>query len=352
MKNDALIIDGLHHKYHKREKSNWILKEINIKIESGELLGLLGPSGCGKTTLLRLIAGFEYPSKGRISLNDNEISNSNRILSPEKRNICMVFQDYALFPHLTVIQNVMFGLKNKKDRSRVDYLLNVVGLERFVGRYPHELSGGQKQRLAIARALAPGTKFILLDEPFCSLDMHVKLKLRSELPNILRECNASGLMVTHDPEEAMAICDKVAVMNEGEIHQIDTPINLLNNPKSIFVSSFILGNNILNLQKNGNSYMSSLGEINSSNLSNNSNMKSMSISPKFISIKRSKTGNAIVISKEFLGEFLIYKVSINEDILRVRTNINNQLNNGDKCSISINKNSYYFLYPGAQKVYF
>jgi iron(III) transport system ATP-binding protein len=263
----------------------------------------------------------------------------------------MVFQDYALFPHLTVLENVMFGLKNKKDRSRVDYLLNVVGLNSFVGRYPHELSGGQKQRLAIARALAPGTNFILLDEPFCSLDMHVKLKLRSELPNILRGCNASGLMVTHDPEEAMAICNKVAVMNEGEIHQIDTPINLLNNPKTIFVSSFILGNNILNLQKNGNTYMSCLGEINSSDLLNNSTIKSMSISPKFISIKRSESGNAIVISKEFLGDFLIYKVSINEEILRVRTNINNQLNNGDKCFLSINKNGYYFLYPGAQKVY-
>ena len=351
VKNDALIIDDLHHKYDKRGKSNWILNDINLKIESGELLGLLGPSGCGKTTLLRLIAGFEYPSRGRIFLNNKEISSSNRILSPEKRNIGMVFQDYALFPHLTVIENVMFGLKNKKDRSRVDYLLNVVGLDSFVGRYPHELSGGQKQRLAIARALAPGTNFILLDEPFCSLDMHVKLKLRSELPNILKGCNASGLMVTHDPEEAMSICNKVAVMNEGEIHQIDTPINLLNNPKTIFVSSFILGNNILNLQKNGNTYMSCLGEINSSDLLNNSNIKCMSISPKFISIKRSESGNAIVISKEFLGEFFIYKVSINEDILRVRTNINNQLNNGDKCSLSINKNGYYFLYPGAQKVY-
>ena len=351
MNKGALIIDDLHHKYDKRENSNWILNEINLKIESGELLGLLGPSGCGKTTLLRLIAGFEYPTKGRISLNDKEISRSNRILSPEKRNIGMVFQDYALFPHLTVLENVMFGLKNKKDRSRVDYLLNVVGLNSFVGRYPHELSGGQKQRLAIARALAPGTNFILLDEPFCSLDMHVKLKLRSELPNILRGCNASGLMVTHDPEEAMAICNKVAVMNEGEIHQIDTPINLLNNPKTIFVSSFILGNNILNLQKNGNTYMSCLGEINSSDLLNNSTIKSMSISPKFISIKRSESGNAIVISKEFLGDFLIYKVSINEEILRVRTNINNQLNNGDKCFLSINKNGYYFLYPGAQKVY-
>ena len=350
MKNDALVIDDLHHKYDTQENSNWILNEINLKIENGELLGLLGPSGCGKTTLLRLIAGFEYPSKGTISLNDKEISSFKRILSPEKRNIGMVFQDYALFPHLTVIENVTFGLKNKKDRSRVDYLLNVVGLESFIERYPHELSGGQKQRLAIARALAPGTNFILLDEPFCSLDMHVKLKLRSELPNILRGCNASGLMVTHDPEEAMSICDKVAVMNEGKIHQIDTPINLLNNPKTSFVSSFILGNNILNLKKNGNVYLSCLCEINSSELLNNTNLKSMSISPKFISIKRSRSGNATVLSKEFLGEYLIYKVSINENILRVRTNINNLLNIGDKCSLSINKNSYYFLYPGAQKV--
>ena len=350
VKNDALIIDDLHHKYDKQECSNWILNAINLKIENGELLGLLGPSGCGKTTLLRLIAGFEYPSKGRISLKNKEISSRKKILSPEKRNIGMVFQDYALFPHLNVLENVIFGLKNKKDRSRVDYLLNVVGLDSFVERYPHELSGGQKQRLAIARALAPGTNFILLDEPFCSLDMHVKLKLRSELPNILKGCNASGLMVTHDPEEAMSICDKVAVMNDGKIHQIDTPINLLNNPKTIFVSSFILGNNIINLKKNGNSYSSCLGEINiSENLKKN--IKRMSISPKFISIKRSESGDAIVISKEFLGEFLIYKVSINGNILRVRTDINNLLNNGDKCSLSINTNSYYFLYPGAYKEY-
>ena len=350
MKNDALIIDDLHHKYDKGDYSNWILNEVNLKIKNGELLGLLGPSGCGKTTLLRLIAGFEYPTKGKISLNYKEISSRYKILSPEKRNIGMVFQDYALFPHLTVMENVMFGLKYKKDRSRVDYLLNIVGLDSYVGRYPHELSGGQKQRLAIARALAPGTDFILLDEPFCSLDSHVKLKLRSELPNILRGCNASGLMVTHDPEEAMSICDKVAVMNEGKIHQIDTPINLLKKPATIFVSSFILGNNIIKLKKTGNLFMTCLGEISASGLINNKQIKIMSISPKFISIKKSELGNATVISKEFFGEFLIYKVSINDAILRVRTNINNLLNTGDKCSLSIDKNSYYFLYPGAHKV--
>ena len=205
MEKEALIIDDLHHKYDNQKISNWILNAINLKIEKGQLLGLLGPSGCGKTTLLRLIAGFEYPLKGKIILNDQEISNKNRILTPEKRKIGMVFQDYALFPHLTVLENAMFGLKDKKNKSRVNFLINIVGLDKFINRYPHELSGGQKQRLAIARALAPGTNFILLDEPFCSLDMHVKLKLRSELPNILRSCNASGLMVTHDPEEAMSI---------------------------------------------------------------------------------------------------------------------------------------------------
>ena len=350
MKNDALIIDDLHHKYDKREHSNWILNEINLKIQNGELLGLLGPSGCGKTTLLRLIAGFEYPSKGSISLNNEEISSSKKIVNPEKRNIGMVFQDYALFPHLTVIENVIFGLKNKKNYSRVDYLINILGIDSLVDRYPNELSGGQKQRIAIARALAPGTRFILFDEPFCSLDMHVKLKLRSELPNILKGCNASGLMVTHDPEEAMSICDKVAVMNEGKIHQIDTPIKLLENPRTLFVSSFILGNNILNLTKKGYSYFSCLGEVKTPEVASFSKIKFMSISPKFISIDKSENGMAIVVSKEFLGEYFIYKLSIKGETLRVRTNIEKLLNIGDKCSLSIERNCFYFLFPGSHKI--
>ena len=352
MKNKALVIDNLFHKYDKQQISNWILNSINIKIETGELLGLLGPSGCGKTTLLRLIAGFEQPSKGCITLNKREISSEKKIVPPEKRNIGMVFQDYALFPHLTVLENIMFGLKSKKEKYRVDYLINIVGLDELTKRYPHELSGGQKQRLAIARALAPGTDFILLDEPFCSLDMHVKLKLRSELPNILRSCNASGLMVTHDPEEAMSICDKVAVMNEGKIHQIDSPIKLLDNPKTLFVSSFILGNNILNLNKKNNYYISCLGQIHNPNLKDRKNIKFMSISPKFISVLRSNVGNALVVSKEFLGEYLVYKITINGETLRVRTNIKNNLNIGEKCSLSINKESYFFVYPGAHKIFF
>ncbi len=351
MQKEALIIDDLHHKYDNQKISNWILNSINLKIDSGELLGLLGPSGCGKTTLLRLIAGFEYPSKGRIILNDREISNKSKILNPEKRKIGMVFQDYALFPHLTVLENAMFGLKDKKNKSRVDFLINIVGLENFINRYPHELSGGQKQRLAIARALAPGTDFILLDEPFCSLDMHVKLKLRSELPNILESCNASGLMVTHDPEEAMSICNKVAVMNEGKIHQIDSPTKLLENPKTIFVSSFILGNNILKLKKDENFYSCCIGEINNSSLEGEINIKFISISPKFIFIDRCNDGKALIISKEFMFEHFIYKLSIKGETLRVRTKLNKSFNIGDKCALSIAKDSFFFVYPGAKKIF-
>ncbi len=350
MKNKtSLIVDNLYHSYGGNNPLNWILSSINLEIKQGELLGLLGPSGCGKTTLLRLIAGFDYPKKGKIILNDREISNKKRMVPPEKRNIGMVFQDYALFPHLTAYENALFGLKNRNDTSKVDYLLNVLGIETLKNRYPHQLSGGQKQRLAIARALAPGTSFLLLDEPFCSLDLNVRLRLRGELPNILKKCNASGLMVTHDPEEAMAICDKVAVMNEGQIHQLDNPHQIINNPKSLFVSSFILGNNILRLSFDKNKLKSSIGIIEVENLLINTKIEFLSVSPKSFSLNESINGKAKVIAKEFLGEFYIYKVQVSDITLRVRTNINQNIKIGKKCEISLIKGSEVFIFPGGYK---
>ena len=349
MNNNALIIKNLWHSYDKKDHKKWVLNSINLEIKNGELLGLLGPSGCGKTTLLRLIAGFEYPNKGIIVLNNTEISNSSSIISPEKRNIGMVFQDYALFPHLNVFDNATFGLKDKKDKSRVYYLLEVLGLDKLADRFPHELSGGQKQRLAIARALAPGTSFLLLDEPFCSLDLHVKLKLRSELPNILKSFNASGLMVTHDPEEAMAICDKVAVMNDGRIHQYDTPSVLIDSPKTLFVSSFILGNNILKVDLD-NKYISFCsGKFKIINSFKSIDFKYISISPKSLNLEKSNDGEGTILSKEFLGEFFIYKVQLGQETLRIRTKTNNIIFIGDKCRINLLDNSEYFLYPGGVK---
>ena len=350
MKNkNSLIVDNLYHTYEKSNVPIWILNSINIEINKGELLGLLGPSGCGKTTLLRLIAGFEYPKKGKIILNDREISNSKRIVPPEKRNIGMVFQDYALFPHLTAYENAVFGLKNRNDSSKVDYLFTVLGIEKLKNRYPHQLSGGQKQRLAIARALAPGTSFLLLDEPFCSLDLNVRLRLRGELPNILRECNASGLMVTHDPEEAMAICDKVAVMNEGQIHQLDEPPQIINNPKSLFVSSFILGNNIIKLSIEKNNLRSVIGNISIDNLPNNEKIEFLSISPSSFELKESMSGKGKIIAREFLGEYYIYKVSILHINLRVRTSISQNIKIGKKCDVSLKTGSQVFLFPGGHK---
>ena len=349
MKNNALKIENLSHSYGRNNQSNLVLDSINLKIKEGELLGLLGPSGCGKTTLLRLIAGFELPISGRIYLYEKEISNQKEVLVPEKRNIGMVFQDYALFPHLSVFDNAMFGLKNKNDFSRVNYLLNVLGIDNLKNRFPHELSGGQKQRLAIARALAPGTNFLLLDEPFCSLDLKVKLKLRSELPNILKNFNTSGLLVTHDPEEAMAICDKVAVMNNGSIHQHDVPSKLVNHPKTVFVSSFIMDNNILNA-KFDNGYMKSIiGNQMLSNFPKKENMKFLSVSPKSLFINKSFNGLGKVISKEYLGEYYVYKVSIGKEEIRVRADISNDLEINDRCNIGFQKNKEFFLFPGGYK---
>ena len=346
---NALVIENLSHSYNNDKATNLILDSINLKIKDGELLGLLGPSGCGKTTLLRLIAGFEVPKEGKIILNNNEISSNKNIVVPEKRKIGMVFQDYALFPHLNVFDNAKFGLRNNNDLSRVDYLLNILGIESLKNRYPHELSGGQKQRLAIARALAPGTSFLLLDEPFCSLDLNVKLRLRSELPTILRNFNASGLMVTHDPEEAMAICDKVAVMNDGHIHQIDEPSELINNPKTLFVSSFILGNNVLKTNFSGGIINTVLGSINNNNLQENIDIKYLSISPKSISIEKSVNGKGTVIAKEYLGEFFIYKVLVEHTHIRVRTKLTNNMEIGEKCTVNLIKNMQYFVFPGGFK---
>ena len=349
MKNSSLLINDLSHRYNTNKKEKLILNSINLEIQKGELLGLLGPSGCGKTTLLKLIAGFEIPHKGKIFLKDKLISCPESILSPEKRNIGMVFQDYALFPHLSVYENAKFGLKDINHRDRVDYLLKVLGIDFLRDRYPHELSGGQKQRLAIARALAPGTSFLLLDEPFCSLDLNVRLRLRSELPNILKSFGASGLMVTHDPEEAMAICDKVAVMNDGFIHQYDTPVELINNPKTLFVSQFILGNNTLKINSEDRYLNTCLGKLKISNYPKDKNIKFLSISPKSILINKSIKGNAKVIAKEFLGDFYIYKVSIGKDELRVRTSLDNKFAIGEKCDVCPKKDNEFFIYPGCYK---
>lgn len=217
-----------------------IVSQLSLHLNQGDIGCLLGPSGCGKTTTLRAIAGFEPISHGQISLAGEVLSKAGFTLATEKRRIGMVFQDYALFPHLTVEQNVAFAiLKQANAKQKVDELLDLIKLKHLKQRYPHELSGGQQQRVSLARALAPEPRLLLLDEPFSNLDVELRRSLSLEVREILKQRGTSGILVTHDQEEAFAVSDQVGVFNHGCLEQWDTPYNLYHEPNTPFVASFI-----------------------------------------------------------------------------------------------------------------
>ncbi|WP_304638754.1 ABC transporter ATP-binding protein [Pseudomonas sp.] len=217
-----------------------VVSGLSVHLRAGDIGCLLGPSGCGKTTTLRAIAGFEPITSGEIVLAGEVMSTAQRRTPPEQRRIGMVFQDYALFPHLTVQDNVAFGINRHPDRKRiVGELLELVKLNHLGRRYPHELSGGQQQRVALARALAPDPKLLLMDEPFSNLDGELRRRLSSEVRDILKQRGISAMLVTHDQNEAFAVCDHVGVLKEGKLQQWDSPYNLYHEPVTPFVASFI-----------------------------------------------------------------------------------------------------------------
>jgi len=219
-----------------------VVENFSLELQQGTLACLLGPSGCGKTTVLRAIAGFHEIAGGEIQLNGQTVSSSTRQLAPEHRNVGLVFQDYALFPHLSVGDNIVFGLGRLtavEKRRQADYWLDVVGLTGFRERYPHELSGGQQQRVALARALAPKPQLLLLDEPFSNLDISLRERLALDIRDILKSQGTTALFVTHDQHEAFVLGDKIAVMQEGAICQWDTPFNLYHEPANRRVADFI-----------------------------------------------------------------------------------------------------------------
>jgi len=216
--------------------------ELSLHVNKGDLFCLLGPSGCGKTTVLRAIAGFEAVHAGRIRLRGETVSTAHYTLPPEKRRLGMVFQDYALFPHMNVCCNVCFGLQGKNEAERIriaDEMLEIVGLAGYGQRYVHELSGGQQQRVALARALAPQPDLILMDEPFSNLDVEMREHLSQEVRSILKSQGTTGILVTHDQMEAFAVGDQIGVMNQGQILQKDTAYNLYHSPDNYFVADFI-----------------------------------------------------------------------------------------------------------------
>jgi iron(III) transport system ATP-binding protein len=250
-----------------RGQSTPVLQKISFNLASGEILGLLGPSGCGKTTLLRIIAGFETPTSGTVHLEGDCVSGEHGLTPPEQRQTGMVFQDYALFPHLTIADNIAFGLRHKSQKlnrqqiqERVAEVLHLVGLTGLEKRYPHELSGGQQQRIALARALAPKPNLILLDEPLSNLDVQVRQRLRHEIRHILKATGTAAIFVTHDQEEAMAISDRIGVMYRGNLEQIGTPEEIYRSPASRFVAEFVTQANFVPAQRQGTLWATEFGQ--------------------------------------------------------------------------------------------
>ena len=222
------------------DKKKQVLKGLNLEIKEGELVSLLGPSGCGKTTTLRVVAGFIEPESGVFSLDEEDLTK----VPVHKRNFGIVFQSYALFPHLNVYDNVAFGLKMRKlDKVQIDQkvknILEICGLSEFEKRFPQQMSGGQRQRVALARALVIEPKLLLLDEPLSNLDAKLRINMRMEIKRIQKKLGITTLFVTHDQEECFSISDKVAVMNQGVIEQFDTPENIYQRPETEFVARFI-----------------------------------------------------------------------------------------------------------------
>ena len=232
----------------KKYGSFTALHSIDLEIGDGEFIAVLGPSGCGKTTLLKLLAGFMGPTEGTIAMDDLVLASTKRVLPPEKRNIGMVFQSFALWPHMTVAEHVKFPLsyhpnkikEGKKElQERIGEVLKLVGLDALADRYPSELSGGQKQRVALARAIAPLPNLLLMDEPLSALDVELRMEMRKEIQKLHRETKASIVFVTHDQGEALAIADKIVVMNQGRIEQIAPPEVLYTRPETEFVATFV-----------------------------------------------------------------------------------------------------------------
>jgi iron(III) transport system ATP-binding protein len=242
---------------------------LSLSVREGELLTLLGPSGCGKTTTLRLIEGLDRPTTGSISIAGEVVADEHTFREPEERDVGLVFQDFALFPHLTVAENVAFGLREwdaAAREGRVDDLVELVGLEAHREKMPSQLSGGQQQRVALARSLAPEPDLLLLDEPFSNLDVRLRVEMREEVRRILKAAGVTTVSVTHDQEEALSISDRVAIMNDGRIEQVGKPEVVFENPESRFVASFLGRASFLPARVRGETVETTLGTLSTAQL--------------------------------------------------------------------------------------
>ena len=280
----------------------------DLCVERGEFVALLGPSGCGKTTLLRLIAGFERPDSGEIAIGGSPVAGSAWV-PPDRRRVGMVFQDYALFPHLSVAANVGFGLGREHRPARVRETLELVGLERYAERYPHELSGGQQQRVALARALAPEPQVVLLDEPWSNIDALRRASMRDELCAILRAAEVTVVLVTHEREEAFSMADRLALMREGRIVQVGVPEWIYFEPTDRWVAEFVGAANIIPGKLVGGAVETAIG-IFPGAYGNGNTPVDVLIRPELLELTADAGGSGEVVAREFRGHDVFYRVRL------------------------------------------
>src|SRR5688572_4796934 len=308
---------------HSFDGASETLADISLAAEPGEVLALLGPSGSGKTTLLRIAAGIEPQTSGRVLLNDREIAGPSVFLPPEKRSIGLVFQDFALFPHMTILDNVRFGLNalsGEEARREANIALSRVGLERYAGAYPHVLSGGEQQRVALARALAPRPAVLLMDEPFSGLDSRLKDTVRAETLAILRESRATAIVVTHDAEEAMRLGDRIALLRDGRLVQAGTAEELYLKPENLFVAGFFSELNVFEARVQGGAADTPVGKVEANGLAEGTRA---TVAVRMAGFDVSETAGeteARILSRRYLGvvELIEFAVPGAEKPVRAR----------------------------------
>jgi iron(III) transport system ATP-binding protein len=303
MDGTAIRLDGV----TKRFGDVAAVRGADLAVVGGEIVALLGPSGCGKTTLLRTIAGFERPDAGRVEIGGRLVAAEGAWVPPEGRGVGMVFQDYALFPHLTVAENVGFGLPRRDRAQRVPALLALVDLCGLGERYPHELSGGQQQRVALARALAPAPRVVLLDEPWSNVDPQLRAELRDEVAAVLRPLRVTALLVTHDREEAFSLADRIALMRDGEIVQVGTPEELYFAPADRWAAEFVGAGNLLPGRAASGSVETPIGVF---PCGGEAGEVEVLVRPELIALAPHPDGAGEVVAREFRGHDVLYRVVV------------------------------------------
>jgi iron(III) transport system ATP-binding protein len=301
---------------------NLVLDSLSFDVEQGEIVCLLGASGCGKTTLLKAIAGLIPLSRGQLSLNGKVLDDGQQWLAPEQRNIGMIFQDYALFPHLTVAKNIGFALRDRNSQQvaeRVEQMLELVHLQGLQDRYPHQLSGGQQQRVAIARALAYQPDLLLLDEPFSNIDTQVRHELIAEIRHLFKQQGITAIFVTHSREEAFAFADKMAVMHQGVIEQYGSAAELYYQPSSPFVADFLGGGSYLKAECTENSeLLTALGHLSVETLPNSlkpGDECQLLLRPQHVKLYPSEESHIVISEVQFLGDHCRYILNIGDEQL-------------------------------------